>query len=348
MKIGILTAARTNNFGTDLQAFAMQKLFGRYCDTQIIDYVCPKLENSHKLLPVLSVVNMIRLPWAIFKNISHYLFRKKYFNKSKKYTTSTLSSINYDKVVVGSDQIWNLDITGNDLNFFLPIDGVRKYSYAASIGKTDISHWQKKYDLKRYLEKFSGISVRESVGVDALNKIGVEAQWHLDPLLMIDEKEWLELANCKKIKGRYVFVYLVQDSKDAMDYAFDYAKRYGAKIVVFQKPGKFKKNIKKCVYCSVNRWLTYMKYADMIITNSYHGLSIALALKTNFRIFGISNSVQNNSRMENLLERLDMKQYMYSGKKFFDDLEPDWEKAKICLNADRQKSFEYIEHIINS
>ena len=62
----------------------------------------------------------------------------------------------YDAVVVGSDQIWNLDITGNDFNFFLPFDGIKKYSYAASIGKKDIKQKLKYANKNRDL---SGVKI---------------------------------------------------------------------------------------------------------------------------------------------------------------------------------------------
>ncbi len=344
MKIGILTASRTNNFGTDLQAYAMQRLFNQYFDAEIIDYVCPKLERSHQLMTRFSVIDLIRVPWAIYKNISHYLFRKKYFKKSNTYTAENLHTVDYDAVVVGSDQVWNLDITGNDLNFFIPFDGVKKYSYAVSIGKTNITPWQETYDLKKYLDDFLAISVRESSGVEVLKDLGVKASHHLDPLLMLDKSEWEELATYKTPQ-KYVFVYLIQANDLAMDYAIKYAKTNNLKIVVYQKPGKFKKDRKKCVYCNAERWLSYMNNADMIITNSYHGLSMAVALEKNFRVFGIKNSVQNNSRMENLVERLSLSSYMYVDKVDNNTDCPNWEDVRKVLEAERKKSVEYIRNI---
>lgn len=344
MKLGILTASRTNNFGTDLQAYAMQKLFGKYCNAEIIDYVCPKLERSHRLIKRLSFVDIVYLPWKIHKNINHYLFRNKNFRKSKKYTTENINTIDYDAVVVGSDQIWNLDITGNDLNFFLPFDGIKKYSYAASIGKTDITDWQKKYNLKKYLDDFSKVSVREDSGIDALRGINVDAQHNLDPLLMLDKSEWEKLA-IYKIPPKYVFVYLIQGNDMAMEYARNYAQKKNLKLVVFSTPGRPKKNIKKCVYCNVQRWISYMKNADMIITNSYHGLSMAVVLEKNFRIFGIENTVQNNSRMESLLRDLSLETYMYTDKVVDNGECPKWECVRAVLKPLRDNSLEYIKKI---
>ena len=344
MKLGIMTAARTNNFGTDLQAYAMQKVFGKYSDAEIIDYVCPKLENSHKLLNGVSLIGLIYLPWKIYKNISHFLFRKKYFKKSRKYTVDNVHEIKYDAVVVGSDQIWNLDITGNDMNFFLPFEGPAKYAYAASIGKEDIRHWQEKYNLKKYLDDFLKISVREASGVDVLKGIGVDADYHLDPILMLDKDEWTELAT-RKTLAKYVFVYLIQKNDEAIRYAKKYATENGLKVVVFQSPGKYRKGIRKCVYCDVVRWISYMNNADMIITNSYHGLSMAIALERNFRVFGIKNSVQNNSRMENLVKNTELESFMYVDKADGNYECPDWENVRQKLKCLQEKSLKYIKEI---
>lgn len=51
MKIGILTASRTDNHGTDLQALAMQNLFRRMGaeDVEIIDYICKKIDTSTRI-----------------------------------------------------------------------------------------------------------------------------------------------------------------------------------------------------------------------------------------------------------------------------------------------------------
>ncbi len=345
MKLGILTASRTNNFGTDLQAYAMQLLFNKYCDTEIIDYVCPKLERSHKLLKKLSVVEIIRLPWKIYKNISHCYFRKNFFKTSNTYTKETIEKVNYDGIVVGSDQIWNLDITDNDFNFFLPFNGIKKYAYAASIGKSDIRDWQEKYNIKKYLDDFTTIAVREHSGVVALENIDVKSQYVLDPLLMVDKNEWKKFATYRTPK-KYVFVYLIQENSQAIQYARDYAEKNGLEVVIFQAPGKFKKGIKKCVYCNLQRWISYMLNANQVITNSYHGLSMAVALEKDFRVFGICSAVQNNSRMIDLLKTISLEEYLFIDCVDEELKSPDWKKVSELLEVEQNKSHKYISDIV--
>ena len=122
MKVGILTASRTNNNGTDLQAYAMQELLGEVCDdVELINYKCEKLENSRKIFFAKSLRGLFLIPQRYPRHKNHEAFRKQFFHYSNTvYDKTSIQSVDYDMIIVGSDQIWNLSITGNDLSFFLP------------------------------------------------------------------------------------------------------------------------------------------------------------------------------------------------------------------------------------
>ena len=158
MRTGILTAARTNNNGTDLQALAMQRMLNMIgVDSEIINYKCKKLERSHAICLHLTIRDVLKIPFRVFNNYKHYTFRRSNFKVSDIiYTEKNISNLEYDIVIVGSDQIWNLDITGNDLNFFLPffMKETKKYSYAASLGKIDLKIVENKFSISNYLKKF--------------------------------------------------------------------------------------------------------------------------------------------------------------------------------------------------
>lgn len=345
MKIGILTAARTNNNGTDLQALAMQYSFSQFCDSvEIINYKCDRLENSHKIIPSLSIKNIVMIPIRIYNNISHHLFRKSLNFSKQTYDKNSIDSINYDKVVVGSDQIWNLNITGNDLNFFLPFEfGGKKYSYAASLGKTNICKWQDKYNLKSYLKSFEKISVREYSGVTALDEIGVSSQWNLDPLLLVNSEIWKTKCKITQPKKPYVFVYDVESNAKALHYAQKYAKENNLELVVYSCRIKPIKGARVIRFLSINKFLSLINNAKMVITNSYHGLSMAINFNKNFRAFKLSNSIQSNSRMLNLLENLDLNDFLITNEEKNES--PNWGNVNAKLSKLRETSFDYIKEI---
>ena len=66
MTVGILTASRTDNNGTDLQALAMQKIFEKVNGQSIIiNYKCDKLENSRKIFYPLSFRGFLNIPYQL-------------------------------------------------------------------------------------------------------------------------------------------------------------------------------------------------------------------------------------------------------------------------------------------
>lgn len=349
-RIAILTAARTNNNGTDLQAYAMYTIFSRYpCDVDVINYSCAKLENSHKLISKLSLHSILNITYRLFLNITHGRFRKKAFNlKNPVRLPDNLRFDGYSAVVVGSDQIWNLDITGRDLNFFLPskLGDFKRYSYAASLGKTDIREWESAYGLSGLLANFEGISVRESSGVTAMADIGVKARHDLDPILMLTKEELGKIVKNKKRKRPYVFMYMVNDDALALEFAKQYAKENGLQLVIFVNYlAKPKKGIIRKTFVDLEEWLSLMKNASMVVTNSYHGLSTALAFNVDVRVFGINNT-QSQTRMTSLLEALNLSSLFVESRDNFVKNDPiDWQMVEASLNKMRATSLKYIEEI---
>ena len=341
MKIGIMTVSRVDNNGTNLQALAMQKLFKKFCsDVQLINYKCEKLENSRKMFYPHTLKGFLSIPWKIANHYNHEKFRRKHFVYSKNvYTKNELADLDYDAIVVGSDQIWNLSITGGDLSFFLPFDCKgKKYSYAASIGKTNVEAWEKKYGLSKHLNNLECVSVRERSGVDAFKGIGVSSRFDLDPLLMLEKEEWLKYHEPTNFKKKYVFVYLADGNSDAMKFAKKYAREHNLEVVAWGNYIKPVFGVKTVKYSGIGKWLSYINNAEIVVTNSYHCLAFTILYNKNFTVFHLKDQIQSNTRLDNLINNV--------GLATIDDgaiYEPDWQTVESALGELRKASFEYIE-----
>ena len=351
MRVGILTASRTNNNGTDLQTAAMYRLLKKTGhDVEVIDYACKKLDGSRRLLRKKNLISFVRLPWKIYDHLSREKFRRHAFVKSPEtYYPENLNLDRYDAVVVGSDQIWNLDITGGDVNFFLPENtgNMKRIAYAPSLGKTDIRHWEQQYSLKEKLDRFAGVSVRESSGVDALAQIGVQARHDLDPLLCMDRSQWEDLAAKPKKKKKYAVLYLVGGGQAAEREICAYAKKNGCRIIKFGPLQKPTKGMRTRSFVSLPQWIRLMADAEMVFTNSYHGLSTAIALNTNVRVFPLEE-VQANARALSLLRMLQMEAYfMDSADRPADNACPDWDKVNKILVQKRRESESYLRQMLS-
>ena len=122
MKTGILTFHYTNNPGSVLQAYALQRTvrsMGVECDVvnyQVKNWLRTQYEPNIKRLAhrfwrlvMPAVLLAIRLTFAPYDR-----FRKRYMTIAPKKEVTNPSGMRaldkqYDKWIVGSDQVWNLD-----------------------------------------------------------------------------------------------------------------------------------------------------------------------------------------------------------------------------------------------
>lgn len=349
MKIGILTAIHTDNNGTDLQALAMLNLFSRMgaSDVELIDYECVCLDSSKYLLKPFSLRKIVYYPISALMHQKHKLFRARFFKQSlERFDEESLHTVEYDKIVVGSDQIWNLAITGNDLSFFLPFTkvGLKKYSYAASIGRDDIGHWEDRYKLSEKLKQFQSISVREESAVTALSRIGVNAHFDLDPILMGQAEDW-KVFTQKKVKHKYIVLYYLNPKSSAWNYAKKNAQIKELNIINISPTLRCYNGVKTKRCVGVEEWINLIANAEMIYTSSYHCLSFAILFRKPFCFVPAESSIQSNARMIDLLTRIDLSERIFSPR-FNNEGEIDWEKVSDKLDNIRRKSEQYVKSII--
>ena len=104
----------------------------------------------------------------------------------------------YDKFIVGSDQVWNTQLTGNDFTYYLDFikDSHKKNSYAASFGYSKLPEEvkEKAIDL---LKDFNTLNIREKQGKEIIiNEIkNKEVNVVMDPTFLLDKEEWKKFAD---------------------------------------------------------------------------------------------------------------------------------------------------------
>ena len=177
-KIGVLTFHRTVNYVVVLQAYALKSVLtklGTQCS--IIDHKNQQIEkiNRVKLFDFKSTRSFIKAviyyPSKRQKYKKFSEFRKRYLNPEEDNTNNDLQH-QYDGFIVGTDQVWNYELSKFDTAYFLDFvtDSKKKISYAASFGLLDIptEHIEK---YRRLLKDFNKISVREEQGAKIINAI---------------------------------------------------------------------------------------------------------------------------------------------------------------------------------
>ena len=176
-KIGIITFHAAENFGSALQAFALQHvLIKKGFDAEIIDCTLESDMEQYKLFrtqyykerPKAFLGDILYLKKNFRRKYNYKEFRKKYLKMSAgkfQIGKDDLENLNneYNVFICGSDQIWNLNCTGGFISeFFLNFadNTSKKISYAPSMPEAVSPVYYGK--IKASLERFDAISVREN------------------------------------------------------------------------------------------------------------------------------------------------------------------------------------------
>lgn len=364
MRIGILTFHRAVNYGACLQAYALKRYIeNKKLDVQIIDYRSKYIEDlySNPFSKGTTLKTKIRncITWNIQKERNNKFnnFISEYLQCNEKtsiFDKSELKKIesSYDKIIVGSDQVWSTLCTSNDTTYYLDFlnDNKKKFSYAASFGIIS-NDFHKSEKLKSLLSKFTGLSVRENIGYEVIKKmIGRESTLCVDPTFLLKQEDWKTLSmssGMPSIGEKYILVYSLSMPQSIVDYAEDLSKKMKLKVIYFTLNNLFSlKNKRKVINGSPIDFINYFANSQYVITNSFHGTAFSLIFNKDFTVFKNSNKKHDNSRLENILSLAGLKDRMINeGEKVFFEGNIDYSKVNNSMNAEIEKSKEYLESI---
>lgn len=350
-KIGILTFHRAYNFGAVLQTYALEEAIGTISnDTEVcvIDYRNDRIENAfHSKSAKSKLMNVIKF---LFYHTYYVETRKKaklfdtfiekYILLSPKCESIDDFKDEYDSVVVGSDQVWNLDMTLNDVNYFLPYDvGARKLSYAASFGKSKFSEEQKKVIYKE-LQSFDSVLVRENAGEKLVADLGIEAHKVVDPTLLISKEHWKTLCEPCNVNRPFILIYIVASETYSISLAKKMAEKKGWDIIYVDPPRYKYDGVHRLKEAGPSQFLWLIDNAEFVITTSYHGLILSMNLNTPF-LYELSHVEGNtNSRLEEVIETYQLQDFAISSDIVEQYSNPvyDWKSINERIEDNRQKS----------
>lgn len=225
MKVYLLTFHGSVNYGAVLQALALSKTLGS------LGYACEVIDYNREL----HHKNFLKSYSKSFKGKLYqalqypqkFKLHKKFDNfikanmplSSKAYNGfGALSSEVFDEnaaFIVGSDQVWNCELTENNYHYFLDFTASEnKFSYAASFGVSDISGWENKARVLELLQQFKSISVREESGAEIIKKeLNRESTVVCDPTFLLEKSDWEQVASLND-RGKYVLLFMLSYNKD--------------------------------------------------------------------------------------------------------------------------------------
>lgn len=346
MKIGILTHPLSSNYGGILQCFALNTYLQKMGhETIVID----RKPNKDFFLwrwirMVLKVLHCPRYytPNKIDKTVKIRSFVDRNIRRTKPVDTpwkmkKVCRRYGLDAVIVGSDQVWRTDYAMKfGYNYFLDFvpDDVVKASYAASFGLSDWRYnEQQTIKIKSLLSRFKSISVREDEGVSMIREnVGFDSFHLLDPTLLLDHSEYDTIIADRLVLDSYVFVYWLGDKSKIQNTIEKYRDK-GCKVVDVNLRDK------KAQY-SVEEWLSCIKYADTVITDSFHGCAFSVIFNVQFIIF--PNDSGGNRRLISLFNQLGL-----NDKLLNPELEIDYSSVNQTIQTLQKDSLSFFNNILS-
>ncbi|WP_408071428.1 polysaccharide pyruvyl transferase family protein [Butyrivibrio sp. JL13D10] len=367
MKVGVLTRHAVANYGSVLQAYATQKAIEKTGhESEIINYIRKdefdinisktmlfrnKAWNSNLLRRIVYIILQTPVYTSTFRTFRKYTKRLLKETRRVYFTSEEIqNNTNYDLYCVGSDQVWGqIGCSEYDPCYFLDFarDGEKCISYASSFGKDSISESLRK-ELPKLLIKFDNISVRESSAKELLAELGICSHHVLDPTLLLTKKEWNEIADDNQKYHGYVLIYQLHDNKLLEKYAKDFANYIGKRLIRISNSFLYYfKSGKLCYMPSPERFLSLIKNADYVITDSFHATVFSLIFERKFVDILPTNT---GTRIISLLKMLKLEDRIVTDYDDFSKLENEvnYINAKKILSEERRNSLfilkEMIEH----
>lgn len=364
------------NYGAALHSYAFQQYLLKFgIKSIIVDYYPQILEGRSIKYPFLNfrkiwhIRGFIRhqANWLLgcLSNIRKYKkfmrFFELYTEKTQKcyshaelMSTPSVENLPIDTFVCESDVIWKLYSKGgfNEVFFlnFPAADNKRKVAYSPSLGARSFDKEEAKTFIK-LTSRFTGISTREQQGAYYINELtGQNVDWVLDPTLLLDDEDYSKIAIRPK-ESNYVLLYNCMVNDQIMVHEAErFAKRQGKQLIEISNwyINRFRNRHEVKTDVGIEEFLGYMKYADYVICNAFHGFCFSVVFRRPVLLFQRDSS---DYRMKNITDALGLSDRMmpFYDKRIPADLKDiDYDAVYELLANHRNRSYSFIDkYIIN-
>lgn len=333
MDIGILSMQRIYNYGSWMQAYALKNIIKDIVDAssvQFVDYHIEKPVFSEKTDRKKYRANY----WKQFISeritdfkVSSQAMPNDYFmhiyNFKHKYQPELFDmkwhQRNYnpqlDALIIGSDEVFNCTQQNVDVGYSKELFGEgipakKKITYAASFGNTTLEKIETlgiDKEIAKWIGKLDDISVRDNNSQKIIRMLsGIEAQVHLDPVLIYDFSKELEIEIEEGLQDPYMIVYAYSNrlKREEEEAIASYARKRGLKIYCIS--GEYS-IADKMIYDSPLNIIRYFKNAECVVTDTFHGTIFSIINHKPFATFVRKSELigyGNQEKLEDLLQRL--------------------------------------------
>ncbi len=367
IKTATLTFHASHNYGSMLQAYALQKVIQELgCDNEIVNlrtdaqkriYPKPYIRVNKSIKSNIKSLLINTLTWGAiadkYNRFEKFLNDDLLLSKNEYSTVEELEALksNYDFFISGSDQIWNTICGDFTWAYFLPFATNNGIAYAPSMGpkgkqQVNPNNYEK---IAKCLCNYKAISVREQGTADVIESITGEYPTILvDPTMLLSKSDWESKINKTPIiKEPYIFLYSPGYNEKLYNITEKLSQLLNIKVVVsnvLYLPSmlKFHKFIYKL---NVGPWefLNLIKNASVVLSGSFHAVVFSILLERPFfaKDGMEDNRISNILRLMNLEDRsIDLTNIKEKAAIAYDI---DYKDKDAFLNKEKERSIQFLK-----
>lgn len=344
--------ANYTNYGSALQSWALNTVVNRIgkgigCRAMFIDYCPDCLADMDPLNPFKKswdqdehMKRMIEMTMpAIHENYKKFMefYDKRFFHTSMKYTPENFNDIvkneGVDGFICGSDTIFCHHEFGFDDGYFANYECMkgRSVAYAPSFGDTDLSKLNIS-KLKAKLRNFKYIALRENEFLPFVSEsVDVPVRKVVDPTLLLEAEDYAEISAPSVHRKKYLLLYSRRYNPVMEAYAEEKAKENGWDIIEISLRAMNAERHEIRYDAGVEEFLSLVKGAEYVITNSFHGMIMAVHYRRDFEIF---SREQCDNKITEILQLFELPERMVAKG---NNLLPRINYDKVHLNISRAR-----------
>lgn len=332
------------NYGSALQTWALHQAMKKLDACPVLVDYCPDiLADKDPLDPFKNMWDKddeskrmveLTLP-AIHVNYKKFdRFYHDRFNRTKKaYTSANFETVmdEVDAFVCGSDTIFCPDEFGFDDGYFAnyPCMKGNSVAYAPSFGDPHFSD-EDYMKLNERLQNFKAFGLREQMMVPYVRShVTVPVEKVIDPTLLLTQNDYDIIATERIVDKPYLLLYARRYNPKMEAYAEKVASENGWKIVdISLRATNVEKGHLMFYEAGVEEFLSLVKHAEYIITNSFHGMIMSVQYRRPFVIF---SREQCDTKISELLELFGLSDRMLiDGMEQFEPIDYDTVHKRIA------------------
>ncbi|MBR6575967.1 MAG: polysaccharide pyruvyl transferase family protein [Akkermansia sp.] len=360
LRVGIVSYninCNFTNYGSALQSWALSETLRKLgYEPVLIDYCPDILRDKNPLDPMRNMWDTdaearrqceLSLP-AIRVNYEKFerFYTERFNRSSRKYFSQSFNEVDADEkldaYVCGSDTIFCVDEFGIDDGYYANFPCMKNghtISYAASFGDSHFT--EETYALlDSRLQNFKAIGIRESGMLPYIReRVSVRLEKVLDPTLLLSVEDFQRIEAPRQEVERYILLYARRYNKKMFEYADRKAKEMGCKVIDISLRATNADKHRMFYEAGVEEFLSLVHHAEMVVTNSFHGVIVAVHYRRPFVVF---SREQCDTKIDEVLELLGIPdRKVVTGEEII-DADIDYDLVHARVDEKREASLEYL------